>query len=183
MGVMSTKVHCPNCQEPLDEEQLKKLWAEYCGKKKSTAKSKAAIKNGSKGGRPMTYFQDVYDAIPNSVELVRERRKERKEEHNFDVTVETTADPVLNGFDLRCQDIYWHCTWNGITEYIDISENGQPRSGIGRINNAAKTAAKKLVEDIHREKLFRMAPDHESMIEKIYKQTGQRLNLNDILPS
>ncbi len=179
---MSTKIHCPNCNECLSEDQLKKLWAEYCGKQKSAAKAKASMANGSKGGRPMTYFKDVYDAMPESVELVLTTQRQRKTPLVFNVTVSESDNPVNNGFDVRCEDIVWHCSWNGITDYIEITEKGQKRPAIWRINYAAKTAAKRLVEDIHREKLMRMPEDNSELIEKIYKQTGQRVNHKEILP-
>ena len=130
----------------------------------------------------MTYFQDVYDTIPESVELAHKKYRGKNEEQIFPVTARTSGDLANNGFDLRCEDIIWHCTWNSITDYIEITEHGQTRPHIWRTNYAAKTAAKKLVEDIHREKLIRMPPDYKGMIEKVYKRTGQRLNLKDIMP-
>jgi hypothetical protein len=167
----------------LSEDQLKKLWAEYCGKQKSAAKAKASMANGSKGGRPMNYFQNVYDAIPESVEPVLNKLRERKSPFVFDVSISKADDPVNEGFDLRCEDIVWHCSFNSLTDYIEITENGQKRPAIWRINYAAKTAAERLIKDVHTEKLMRMPEDHSDMIEKIYKQTGQRLNIKDILPS
>jgi hypothetical protein len=129
----------------------------------------------------MTYFQDVYDAIPESVELTQKKHKEWEEPYIFDVKRVETEDPVTNGFDLLCEEIAWHCSWNENTGYIEISENGQARPGLCRVNNAAKTSAKRLVEDIHREKLMRMPENHPATIEKIYKETGQRLNIKDVL--
>jgi hypothetical protein len=181
MASMNTKVHCPNCHEELSEDQLKKLWAEYCGKQKSAAKAKAAMANGSKGGRPMTYFQDVYDAIPDCVEPMQKKHKEWEEPYIFDVSRAETNDPVTNGFDLRCEDVVWHCSWNGISNYIEITENGQTRPAIWRVNYAAKTAANRLVEDIHREKVMRLPENNAALVEKIYKQTGHRVKIKDIL--
>jgi len=69
------------------------------------------------------------------------------------------------GFDLHCADIVWHCSFNSLTDSIEITENGQKRPAIWRINYAAKTAAERLItgpviNDIHTEKLMRMPEDH-----------------------
>ncbi len=180
---MTTNLQCPHCHTDLAEEQLKRLWAQYCGKQRSAAKAKAAIENGkTKGGRPMTYFQTVYESITPCVELVHEKLKRWNTKPIFDVKVLHADDPTTNGFDLVCDDVVWHCTWNRMTDYIEITEKGKTQPAIWRVNYSAKVAAKKLVEDIHREKLMRMPPDYSDQVKWIEQVTGKPFDIKQVLP-
>ncbi len=170
---MTGKIHCPNCHEELNEMQLKTLWAEYCGSRKSASKTAAAKKNGAKGGRPMTYFQTLYDAILDSITALNEKLKKEKAKYQFVVKRIDALDPTKTGFALTCEDITWHCFWDGISDFINIYENEKKCGGISRINYAAGRAAQKLVEDIHREKLMRMPEDFSDVIGWIEQRTGK----------
>ncbi|CAM5999223.1 unnamed protein product [Sphagnum balticum] len=129
---MKAKIHCPYCQEALNETELKKLWAEYCGSKKSASKAAAAKKNGAKGGRPMNYLQDMYDAIPDSILLFQEKLKNANCKGQFAIQRIDTDDPIETGFDVLCDDRRYHCFWDGRSEFISILENGTDWAGINR---------------------------------------------------
>lgn len=163
---------CPHCRETLTETQLKKLWAEYCGAKKSRAKSTAARRNGAKGGRPMSYLQSMYASVPESIVLFHERLKRENARHQFPIVRVHSEDPCESGFDLICDGIQWHCFWDGISDFISISENGKPREGINRVNYSASRAALKLVQDIHRSVLMRMPEDNSDIVAWIEKRGG-----------
>jgi hypothetical protein len=173
---------CPHCHQELTEEQLKRLWAQYCGSRRSAVKANAAIENGAKGGRPMTYFQTVYESIPEGVSLVHEKLRRWNEKHIFDVHTLPSNNPSSEGFDLKCDNIVWHCEYNPLTDYIEVTANGRKQTAIWRINYSAKVAAKKLVEDIHRSKLMSMPDDYSDQIEWIEKQTGKPFDIKQILP-
>ena len=170
---MSSEIHCPHCQVKLSETQLKTLWAEYCGSKKSASKTAAAKKNGAKGGRPMTYFQSLYDAIPHSIELLNEKLKKENAKYRFDIRRIDTPEPTRFGFTITCEDVRWHCSWDGLSDFISISKNGKQLPGISRINYAANRAALKLVQDIHREKLMSMPEDFSDIHNWIEQMTGK----------
>lgn len=177
------KIKCPNCQKDLTEEQLKRLWGQYLGSQRSVAKAKAAVENGrTKGGRPMTYFQTVYESISRSVTLVHEKLKRWNTTPIFDVTALHTENPTAQGFDLVCDDIIWHCSWNGSTDYIEVTENGKIHPAIWRVNYSAKVAAKKLVEDIHREKLMRLPEDYSDQIKWIEDVTRKPFDITQVIP-
>ncbi len=156
-------INCPHCNQEFNEDQLKKLWAEYCGRKKSPAKAKAAAANGKKGGRPVTYFQDVYDAIPLSVELVRSKLKEWRQQYIFDVELIQAESPIEKGFYLKCDNILWHVRWNPMTNHVEAFQNNKQVAGYNNVNNSSKTSALRLVEDIHRAKLMSMPEDYSDV--------------------
>lgn len=130
----------------------------------------------------MTYFQTVYESITPSVEVVHEKLKKWNTKPIFDVKVLPADDPTANGFDLVCADVAWHCTWNRMTDYIEITEKGHTQPAIWRVNYSAKVAAKKLVEDIHREKLMRMPEDYSEQVKLIEDTTGQPFDIKHVLP-
>jgi hypothetical protein len=167
------KMHCPHCWHELSEGELKKLWAEYCGSKTTALKAKAARENGAKGGRPMTYFQSLYDAIPESIAAFTNKLRQERARHQFEFRRSDESDPANTGFDLSCDDIIWHCSWDGYSDFISIVENQESRAGISRINYAANRAAQRLVQDIHREKLMRMPEDPSDLIAWVEQQTGK----------
>ncbi len=162
-----TGINCPHCQQEFNEDQLKKLWAEYCGKKKTAAKSKAAAANGRKGGRPVTYFQDLYNSIPLSIEQARDRLNEWKQRYIFDVVLVPANDPVSEGFYLKCDNILWHVRWNPNNSHVEAFQNNRQVVGYNNVNNSSKTSAKRLVEDIHRAKLMSMPEDNSDILQWI----------------
>lgn len=168
-----TGLHCPHCHLEFNEDQVKRLWAEFCGKKTSKAKARAAAANGKKGGRPVTYFQNVYKEIPASIQMVKEKLKQWQQRYVFDVELAETDDPVRQGFYLRCDNILWHIQWNDINNHVEAFQDGRQVTGYNNINNSAKTSAKRLVEDIHRAKLISMPEDYSDIVAWI-KQHGRR---------
>jgi hypothetical protein len=177
-----SKTMCPHCNHEITEVELKKLWAQYCGSKRSVLKASTAIENGrSKGGRPMTYMQTVYESIPDGVSQLHEKLHRWNEKHIYDVARRETGDPATEGFDLQCDNIVWHCAYNTLSDYIEVTSNGQKETAIWRVNYSAKVAAKKLVEDIHRAKLMSMPEDHTEMIEWI-KERDPSFDPKQVLP-
>jgi hypothetical protein len=164
------EIQCPHCQKELTETQLKRLWAEYCGSRQSEKKIAAAKRNGAQGGRPMAYFQTLYDAIPDGIAALNDKLRKENARYRFRVGRVDTPDPTKAGFDVTCQDITWHCFWDGASDFIGISEDGKRRAGISRINYAAGRAAAKLVQDIHREQLMRMPEDLSDVARWIEKR-------------
>src|ERR1700733_12667680 len=156
---MSAKAYCPHCHYEISEKQLKSLWAEYCGSKTSESKRVAAQKNGTKGGRPITYFQTMYDSVPSGIAALSEKLEREDAEYRFPVERVDSPEPQQHGFAVRCLDITWHCFWESSSDFVRILENGKRRPGINRVNYAANRAAAKLVQDIHREQLMRMPED------------------------
>ena len=121
----------------------------------------------------MTYFQTLYDAIPDSIELLYEKLEREKAKYHFAIIRIDTPEPTKTGFTITCEDVTWHCFWDGISDFISISEKGKLCAGISRINYAASRAAAKLVQDIHREKLMRMPEDFSDMYSWIEQMTGK----------
>lgn len=162
---------CPHCHKELSEDDIKRLWAEHCGKQTSPSKAAAAAANGRKGGRPVTYFRDVYDAVIDAVPQVLDAYRRWNQQHIFNVERSESADPIESGFSLSCAGIVWDCRWNRLTNHVEAFENGRQVIGYNTVNNSAKTAAKRLVEDIHRAKLMSMPEDNSDIADWIKRNT------------
>jgi hypothetical protein len=121
----------------------------------------------------MNYFQSLYDAIPKSILHLEERLSQGNLQDQISINRIDTDNPLETGFDIVCDNITWHCSWNRASDFISISENGKKRPGINRINYGANRAAVKLVQDIHREKLQRMPDDSSDTVRWIEQQTGK----------
>lgn len=121
----------------------------------------------------MTYFRDVYDAVPQSIEQVREHLKDWRQRYIFDVERLPAEDPVQSGFELKCDDIQWHVRWNTDTNHVEAFQAGRQVAGYNNENNSSKTSAKRLVEDIHRAKLMSMPEDFSDIADWI-KKPGRR---------
>jgi hypothetical protein len=160
----------------MSEPEIKRLWAEYCGKRTSLVKAAASKKNGAKGGRPMNYLQSLYDAIPASISLLEDKLSREGAQTRFKIQRIDTANPTETGFDITCDDLKWHYSWNRASDFIAISENGKKRAGINRINYSAKRAAVKLIQDIHREKLMSMPEDYSQDIQQVEQETNEAFN-------
>jgi hypothetical protein len=171
---MTDENQCPNCNRQITDAQLKTLWAEYCGRQKSERKASSSKQNGKKGGRPVTYMQTMYDAVPDSIESLNIKLQKENPKHVFEIKRLASQSPALTGFELVCDNIQWRCFWDGHSDFISITENGKMRPGINRINYAANRAAQRLVQDIHREKLMRMPEDNSDVVQWIEKMTGEK---------
>ncbi|HEY9684269.1 MAG TPA: hypothetical protein V6C86_22005 [Oculatellaceae cyanobacterium] len=152
-------MNCPHCHHELSESEVKQLLAEYSKSHVPAPKAITSAANGRKGGRPVTYLQNVYDLIPGAIKLHHDTRTARKERFNFDIELVEEADPIANGFTLRCGGITRKCRWNRITNFVEIFDSAQQVGGFNTINNSAQTAAKRLVEEIHIAKLMSMPED------------------------
>lgn len=107
----------------------------------------------------MTYLQSMYDSVPECIVLFQEKLERANARHQFVLERVDSEDPYESGFDVICKGIRWHCFWDGVSDFISISENGKPLDGINRINYSARRAALKLVQDIHRSVLMGMPED------------------------
>ena len=107
----------------------------------------------------MTYFEDVYNAMPSAIETVVpgliDQSSTRK---TFPVELVETAN-LANGFDLKCDSILWHISWNPNKSWVEASENGTRVHAIDASTSKAKYLAEGLVKDIHRRKLMTMPSD------------------------
>lgn len=163
-------MNCPHCKRELSEPELKALWAEYCGKQSSAAKAKASAANGRKGGRPVTYFQNLYDFVPQSIEYLGPYLERMNYRQRYPVERIDTENPTDNGFSIKCtDDVVWHCRWNRITNNVEVYANGKLVTGYNTINNSARTAAERLVKDIHIHKLMSMPEDNSDIVAWIQK--------------
>ncbi|MBS1955300.1 MAG: hypothetical protein JST89_14030 [Cyanobacteria bacterium SZAS-4] len=122
----------------------------------------------------MTYMQTMYDSIPESIEILNLKLEKENAQNIFHMKRLDSMSPSTIGFELVCADIHWHCFWDGISDYISITEDDKMRPGINRINYAATRAAQKIVQDIHREKLMRMPENSATTIEWIETMTGKK---------
>jgi|LakMenEpi03Aug12_release.lakeMendotaPanAssembly.Ray.scaffolds.fasta_scaffold534807_1 hypothetical protein len=164
-------MNCPHCKHELSEPELKALWAEHCGKQSSAAKARASAANGRKGGRPVTYFQNLYDFVPESIENFGPYLKRMNYQHTYPVERIECDDPTEKGFFIKCtDDVVWHCRWNQKTNSVEVFQGGRPVTGYNTVNNSARTAAERLVKDIHIHKLMSMPEDNSDIVRWIEKQ-------------
>jgi hypothetical protein len=129
------------------------------GSARTQAKANAARNNGAKGGRPTSYFQSVFDAIPGEIMLLNEELLNRRPQLQLKVEIEQSKSLLEYGFRLRCVDLEWQCTWNSQLRKVEAHLHDHQAASFKSVNNSAKSVAKQLVQAVYHFKLMTMAED------------------------
>jgi hypothetical protein len=103
----------------------------------------------NKENEKLTYFKDVYSAIPHAIEATRPKLKQRNPRCDFEVELVLAENPVQDGFYLTCDNISWRVLWNSNTRHVQAFQGGKLVYEYNDVNNSAKTVAELLIEDIH----------------------------------